>query len=159
MYNYVRTNEAWSRPRRIRRAGRRLEYSFPGQKRPSRAQSPSRVVRRSSLGKSRVLRLRKAVLRIINHLHEASTTYTNAQRLTEDVGVLRLVPGKLLLEAFGFQQQAGDIIVLWSVADEQVDFGHEALQHLGRLDRFSGFDRGQQTLLAVFRLLGVFRFH
>ncbi len=63
------------------------------------------------------------------------------------------------LEALGFQQQAGDVVVLGSVADEEVDFGHEALEHLGGLDRFAGFDRGQQAGFAVFVLAGVFGFH
>ena len=138
----------------------RQRCHFLRRKRPSRAQSPSQVSRRSSLGKLRVLALRSAVLRIVNHLHEASTTYTKSQRLTEDASVPhRFVPGKLLLEVLGFQQQAGDVVVLRRVADEEVDFGHEALEHFGRFDRLPSSDRGQQARFAVFRLLGIFRFH
>jgi len=37
------------------------------------------------------------------------------------------------LEALGFQQHAGDVIMLRSVADEEIDLRHEALEHFGGL--------------------------
>jgi hypothetical protein len=79
----------------------------------------------------------QSLTRSVNDLHQLSTT-------CEDAPVRgQFVPGKLLLEVLGFQQQAGDVVVLRRVADEQIDFGHEALEHFGGLDRFSGFDGGQ----------------
>jgi len=94
----------------------------------------------------------QSLTRSVNDLHQLSTT-------CEDASVLVQFCSRKSLEALGFQQQAGDVVVLRRVADEQVDFGHEALEHLGGFDRLAGFDRGQQARLAVFRLLGVFRFH
>jgi hypothetical protein len=72
----------------------------------------------------------------LNDLHEVSMS-------CEDPNVLLLVSAKSVLEAFGFQQHAGDVVVLRSVADEQIDFGHQALEHFRGFDRFAGFNRGQ----------------
>jgi hypothetical protein len=89
----------------------------------------------------------------LTDLHHVSMT-------CEDPNVLlQFVSAKSALKAFGFQQHAGDVVVLRSVADEQIDFGHQALEHFRGLDRFAGFDRGQQTRLAVVFLAGVFGFH
>jgi hypothetical protein len=144
----------------IRRASRRLEYSFPGRKRPSRARSllgvEGRVVRtkmaRPVAAQGRFTN-NQSLTRSVNDLHQLSATFEDAS------GLVQSVPGKSHLETFGFQQQAGDIVVLRRAADEEVDFGHEALEHFGGFDRLAGFDRAQQARLAVFRLLGVFRFH
>jgi len=45
------------------------------------------------------------------------------------------------LEAFGFQQHAGDIVVLGSIADEEIEFRHQALEHFGWFESFSRLNR------------------
>jgi hypothetical protein len=73
----------------------------------------------------------------LNDLHQVSMTCEDPNVLLQFVSV------KSILKAFGFQQHAGDVVVLRSVADEEIYFGHEALEHFGGLDRLPGFNRSQ----------------
>jgi hypothetical protein len=63
------------------------------------------------------------------------------------------------LQGRSFQQHAGDIVVLGSIADEEIEFGHEALEQFGWLESFSRFNRAQQSRLSVFFLASVFGLH
>ena len=64
-----------------------------------------------------------------------------------------------MADSLRLQQQAGDVVVLGSVADEQIDFRHKALEHLCGRARTSGINRSQHAGLAIFGLLGVLSFH
>jgi len=64
-----------------------------------------------------------------------------------------------LQEAFGLQQHASDVVVLGGIANEKIEFGHEALEHFCGRDGLSRFNRAQQAPLPVFILAGVFGLH
>jgi hypothetical protein len=64
-----------------------------------------------------------------------------------------------LLEALGFQQHAGHVVVLGSVADEEIEFGHETLEHFAGLEGLSRFNRSQQARFAVLFLARVLGLH
>src|SRR5205807_9167646 len=53
------------------------------------------------------------------------------------------------------QQHAGDVVVLWRVSDEEIEFGHQTLEHLCGRARTSGINRSQHADLAIFGLTGV----
>src|ERR1035441_4063939 len=80
-------------------------------------------------------------------------------RRSSDLFTLDTFLPKANKDAFGFEEHAGDVVVLRGIPDEEVDFGHEALEHFLGLDRFASFNRGQQAGLAVVFLAGVFGFH
>ena len=63
------------------------------------------------------------------------------------------------LQRNSLQQHARDIVMLGSVADEEIELGHEALEQFARLESFSRFDRAQQSRLAIFFLARVFGLH
>ncbi len=78
-----------------------------------------------------------------------SVTSTQRQQLPGKINDLRGIhfafefasPAQWRLEILRFQHHAGDVVVLRSIADEEIDLGHQALEHFGGLDQFSGFDR------------------
>src|ERR1022692_1647540 len=63
------------------------------------------------------------------------------------------------LLSFRFYQQAGYVIVLRGCADEEVEFGHQAVQHLARRCRCRRVDDAQKLRFAVLFLMRIFGFH
>src|SRR5579872_1369619 len=63
------------------------------------------------------------------------------------------------LALFRLQQHASHVIMLWRISHEEIDFRHQALQHLGRFYSFVVFDRGEQPRLSKFFLARILGFH
>src|SRR5580765_5678992 len=66
-----------------------MEWHLPRQKRPWHRRSVSRTGKGSSSSEVSLLEPARGLQRLFNYLHETSTTYTIAQRLTDDIPWLR----------------------------------------------------------------------
>ena len=69
---------------------------------------------------------------------ERAAKHAKKFKLRHDLGCPRHM---VRLEIFGFQQQAGYVVVLGGGADDEIDFGHQAFEHFRGGTRFTDFDR------------------
>ena len=76
----------------------------------------------------------QSLTRNLNNFHEGSTTYTNRSISLSGNRKAKAESRQPAAALHSFQQHAGDVVVLWRVADEEIEFGHKALKHFAGLN-------------------------